>query len=119
MATKIILDDAKLQRIKAMIADQKPDRWIIRDGVEYGIYVELGTSRMSARPSLIPAVEVITKELEPVIGAAIEAGQNINDALAKIAFDLQALWVHNITHSHPKPPIETGAFRDSIIARKR
>lgn len=31
--------------------------WIVRDGVEYGIYQELGTSRMRAQPFMIPAVE--------------------------------------------------------------
>jgi HK97 gp10 family phage protein len=29
----------------------------VQDGVEYGIYQELGTSRMAAHPALIPAVE--------------------------------------------------------------
>lgn len=27
------------------------------DGVEYGVFVELGTSKMAARPSLVPALE--------------------------------------------------------------
>jgi HK97 gp10 family phage protein len=34
-------------------------RWWVHDGVEYGIYQELGTSRMSAQPFLIPAVEAV------------------------------------------------------------
>jgi len=29
----------------------------VQDGVEYGIFQELGTSRMAAHPALIPAVE--------------------------------------------------------------
>jgi len=28
-----------------------------QDGVEYGVFVELGTSKMAARPSLTPAIE--------------------------------------------------------------
>lgn len=32
---------------------------IVADGVEYGIYNELGTSRMAARPFLTPAVEAV------------------------------------------------------------
>lgn len=33
------------------------NNFIIQDGVEYGIYQELGTSRIAARPFLTPAVE--------------------------------------------------------------
>jgi hypothetical protein len=35
---------------------------IVSDGVEYGIYQELGTSRIPARPWLVPAVERMAKE---------------------------------------------------------
>ncbi len=31
--------------------------WIVHDGVEYGIYQELGTSKMAAHPFLVPAIE--------------------------------------------------------------
>jgi len=31
--------------------------WHVGDGVEYGIYQELGTSRMAAQPFMVPAVE--------------------------------------------------------------
>jgi HK97 gp10 family phage protein len=31
--------------------------WWVGDGVEYGIYQELGTSRMAAHPFMVPAVE--------------------------------------------------------------
>ena len=31
--------------------------WWVADGVEYGIYQELGTYRMSAQPFMVPAVE--------------------------------------------------------------
>lgn len=31
--------------------------WQIHDGVEYGIFQELGTSRMAAQPFMVPAVE--------------------------------------------------------------
>lgn len=32
-------------------------RYWVQDGVEYGIYLELGTSRMAARPFMVPAIE--------------------------------------------------------------
>ena len=31
--------------------------WWVHDGEDYGIYQELGTSRMSAHPFMVPAVE--------------------------------------------------------------
>ena len=31
--------------------------YIVQDGVEYGIFQELGTSRMAAQPFLVPAIE--------------------------------------------------------------
>ena len=34
---------------------------IVSDGVEYGIYQELGTSRIPARPALKPAIERLAK----------------------------------------------------------
>jgi HK97 gp10 family phage protein len=36
-----------------------PLDWWVHDGVEYGIYQEMGTSRMPARPFLGPAVESV------------------------------------------------------------
>jgi HK97 gp10 family phage protein len=30
---------------------------IVKDGVEYGVYQELGTSRMAAHPFMVPALE--------------------------------------------------------------
>ena len=32
-------------------------KYTIQDGVEYGVYQELGTSRMAAQPFLVPAIE--------------------------------------------------------------
>lgn len=38
---------------------EKPLSWRVDVQADYGIYVELGTSRMAARPYLIPAVEMV------------------------------------------------------------
>ena len=45
--------------LKASILAEKLDAltWRINVWAEYGIYVELGTTKMAARPYLIPAVE--------------------------------------------------------------
>jgi len=40
--------------------------WRVKDGVEYGIYQELGTSRMAAHPFLTPAVESMRQKFEKV-----------------------------------------------------
>lgn len=38
--------------------------WWCQDGVEYGIFQELGTSRMAAHPFMVPAVEHERKHFE-------------------------------------------------------
>ena len=35
----------------------EPLTYRVQDGVEYGVFQELGTSKMTARPFLFPAVE--------------------------------------------------------------
>lgn len=40
--------------------------WVM-DGVEYGIYQELGTGRMSAHPFMIPAFENVSRDLAQAI----------------------------------------------------
>lgn len=36
---------------------ESPLGWLVRDGVTYGVFNELGTSRMGARPFMAPSVE--------------------------------------------------------------
>lgn len=38
--------------------------FMVQDGVEYGIFQELGTSRMAAQPFLVPAVEANDAEFK-------------------------------------------------------
>ena len=46
--------------INSIQAEEKDETtWRVGDGVEYGIYQEMGTSRMAAQPFLIPAVEAV------------------------------------------------------------
>lgn len=37
--------------------EETPTSWRVRDGVLYGLYNEVGTSRMAAHPFMVPAVE--------------------------------------------------------------
>ena len=49
----------------SMTAEQEGTfQWIVRDGVTYGIFNELGTYKMGAHPFLTPAVE---SERQPMV----------------------------------------------------
>ena len=55
---KNIIDTGALHN--SIAARQKePFKWWVLVGVEYGIYHELGTRRMRARPFLLPALEQV------------------------------------------------------------
>ena len=41
----------------------KNNYWRVQDGVEYGIYQELGTHKMAAQPFMVPAAEKVAKDL--------------------------------------------------------
>lgn len=59
--------------LKNSIAAEKKARflWWVADGVEYGLYQELGTSRMTAHPFMVPAVESVRKQVAKIIGEEI------------------------------------------------
>jgi len=44
----------------AMVTDETLT-YILQDGVEYGIFIEFGTSKIPARPFMLPAVEKYTQ----------------------------------------------------------
>ena len=46
--------------------------YIVQDGVEYGIFQELGTSKMAAQPFLIPAVEAFTQRYQDAFKVLFE-----------------------------------------------
>lgn len=102
--TRIVLDDRKLRQIIENIANERVERRVIHDGVEYGIYQEL-TDR--GHPSLVPAFERVVKGLPKAIGAAIETGTGLNDLITKAAFDIQSLWAGDVN-------VDTGAYKNSI-----
>lgn len=104
--TVIRVDTSKLDEIARATAEPTRRR-IIADGVEYGVYVELGTSRMPARPCLVPAFEAHTRELARALGQAIERGVSLDDVLGKVAFDIQRDYQSNV-------PVDTGALKNSI-----
>ena len=114
---KIQLDTKVLDEIIKQVGNVETDKWVISDSVEYGVFVEFGTKRMPARPTLTPAFEDVTKDLPEGVGQAIEKQININDVLAAFASNIEAKWKANF-QNFSKPPIDTGAYRNGIKARK-
>jgi HK97 gp10 family phage protein len=51
--------DTGALRSSIMAEAKKRLLWWVHDGVEYGQFIEMGTSRMKAQPFLIPAVEKV------------------------------------------------------------
>jgi len=103
---KIVIDDSKLVAMIQQTRGKKPTR-IIADGVEYGKHVEMGTTRMAARPAARPAAEAVRPGLAK---AFKQAGSNFGQAeviVEKGARDIERLWKRDAA-------VDTGAYRASI-----
>jgi HK97 gp10 family phage protein len=68
--TKITSDAAKMAPVdtgtlrNSLLSESRMREqllFILQDGVEYGIFQELGTSRMSAQPFVVPSIEMNEK----------------------------------------------------------
>ena len=46
--------------------------FVLKDGVDYGIFVELGTSKMAARPHVIPSIEKWSQRFLDDLGRLLE-----------------------------------------------
>ncbi len=57
---------------------EKPDEIAVAIGPNkdafYGLFVELGTSKMAARPFLAPALKATKKQVQEVVSAALRRG---------------------------------------------
>lgn len=49
------------------VEKKSDNEYWVADGVEYGIFQELGTSKMSAQPFLVPAVEQARKDVADIV----------------------------------------------------
>lgn len=101
---KIRIDDSELQRLIRK-SKGKAVRFVA-DGVEYGLFQEMGTSRMPAHPFMRPAVEAV----RPGFARAFEQVTTIEQAEAvveKTARDVERIAKQNA-------PVDTGALRNSI-----
>ncbi len=106
VTVKVTIDDRVLRKMIADTAGKGPIR-IIADGVEYGKFVELGTSKMAAQPALGPAVESV----RPGFVAAIKQnGANfgrLEMVIEKGARDIERGWKAGAA-------VDTGAYKNSI-----
>ena len=102
---------------------------IVSDGVEYGVYVELGTSKMPARPCAVPAAERVFKHFfVKGFKAAFEGGdislKAAETVVDKTAFEFERHWKLNIINAPKFGPgggkgaIDTSAYLNSIHVRK-
>ena len=44
----------------------------VQDGVEYGVFQELGTSKMAAHPFMVPAMETATRHIAKEVEKALK-----------------------------------------------
>ena len=105
MAIRIRIVDALLQKMIRATKGKKPVR-IVADGVEYGLYQELGTVKMAAQPFMVPAVE----RVRPGFEQAFKGDEKFMEAeqiVEKAARDVERF-------AKQDAPVDTGALRGSI-----
>lgn len=107
MATK--LDTTEIDKLIRGARDLQRNRYIIHDGVEYGVYVELGTERMPARPALIPAFEKWTKELPDMLKQSLSNGDIVqaDRTMRLVCTNIVRDWSSNV-------PVKSRAYKASI-----
>ena len=90
---RVVVDDAELVRWIAKTKG-KPVR-VVADGVEYGIYQEMGTEKIGARPCAKPAAEAV----RPGFTKAYVGARNVlhtKQIVEKAARDVERLWKQHI-----------------------
>lgn len=108
----ITVDDRVLAKmIREAKGPIKPK--VVADGVNYGIYQEMGTVRgLVARPCAAPAVEAVRAGFEKAFAQAsaisTEKAQGVVD---KSARDVERIWKQNII---TQDVIDTGAYLNSV-----
>ncbi len=99
------VDDRKLRAlIKGTKGTVKPR--IVADGVEYGLFVHQGTTRMAARPFMRQAVEAVRPGFAKAFDEQLTVKQ-IESVLNKTARDVER-------GAKQRAPVDTDALRSSI-----
>jgi len=82
-------------------------RWV-HDGVEYGVFQELGTDKMAAHPFMRPAIEANRRSFEQAFRGAGDRGLfHPVDIVEKVAFDV-------LGEAQIRCPVDTGALVNSL-----
>lgn len=69
----VVVDTGFLKNsIEAVPSEGASFTWYVNVGAHYGVYIELGTVHMSARPFLSPAVERMRPVLAEVVRQAVD-----------------------------------------------
>lgn len=101
----VVLNDAELQRLIAQTRGKGPVR-IVADGVTYGIYQELGTSKMAAQPFMVPAVEAVRPGFNQAFRGVV-TNRQATIVVEKTARDVERI-------AKDRAPYDTGALSGSI-----
>jgi len=101
----ITVDDRELKRLIANTGGPAVTA-IVADGVEYGIYLELGTSKMAAQPAANPAVEAVRPGWDAAFKNQLTDAQ-VSAVVRKTAFDIERGWKE-------RAAVDTGAYKNSI-----
>jgi hypothetical protein len=99
------VNDSELVRLIQKTKGKGPVR-VVADGVEYGLYQEMGTSRIPAHSFMRPAVEAVRAGFTQAMKGALTMDQ-VTAVVDKAAFDIERGAKQNA-------PVDTGALKNSI-----
>ena len=104
-------------KLNALIKDAKKwsrTKYVIHDGVNYGIYYEFGTKHMSGNINLTKIMNRYESLLPRLLEAAGRSGVQLDVVLRKAAFDIKKEWVQDIGRTIKHPELSTGQLQASI-----
>lgn len=102
---RVTINDSKLRAMITALPRQKIVRYVA-DGVEYGLYNELGTEKMSAQPFMRPATEAARRGFT-------QAFRGLNNLMQLEAIVEKA--AHDIERgAKMRARVDTGAMKNSI-----
>lgn len=86
------------------------EQWVVGVGVEYGAYVEFGTSTNRAQPYLFPAADhVMRSRFEKIEKRALNSKNPLETLTEELALEIER-------EAKKRAPVDTGALRASIEA---
>lgn len=104
--TRVVIDDKELKRLMSALSAQGDVVRLVADGVEYGIYQELGTSKAPAQPFMTPAVEAMRPRFAKALQQTKDLAQ-VELVVDKVAHDVAA-------RAKSLVPVDTGMLKNSI-----